>query len=163
MNSTRGDLSLPGPNDPLTFGELDDLERQLEKIVSNRLRYCEWQNVVRLMMTVRRYRETNDPRAVNASLPQRTTIDGVDYLPARRCHNKRLRDRQPIELRRDAKAYAKRMQRTVDSLRERLMCIQNEVAKMPKHCVSLRLRSLLQLWGSDGIAQSLDDGNHRHD
>ena len=82
------DLRVPNHTDPLTFEEQEDLEHQMMLITQlpdppqeRPMLRSEWENVQRLAETVRLYRQTNDPKAVNDSLPDRTRINGIDYVP----------------------------------------------------------------------------------
>lgn len=89
MNQTiDANLRIPNHTDPLTFEEQKDLEHQMELITqlpdppkSRPMLQSEWENVQRLAETLRLYRETGDPQAVNGSLPVRTRINGIDYVP----------------------------------------------------------------------------------
>ena len=71
-------LRYPNHCDPLTFDEQIELERQMDLILQvpdrpepRNLLAGEWENVQRLAETCKAYRETNDPHAVNDSLPKR--------------------------------------------------------------------------------------------
>ena len=81
-------LRIPNHTDPLTFEEQKDLEHQMELITqvpdppkSRPMLQSEWENVQRLAETLRLYRDTNDPKAVDESLPDRTCVNGINYVP----------------------------------------------------------------------------------
>lgn len=85
---TEDHLRVPNHCDPLTFAEQLELENQMGLIMqimdpppSRPMNRSEWQNVQRMAETLKRYRETNDPHAVEASLPARIRKNGIDYLP----------------------------------------------------------------------------------
>lgn len=79
-------LRLPGPDDPLTTTEQDDLARRLPTLAGVLLE-AEVENVQRMHATLRLYREwlnilDHDP---DAACPPRIRRNGIDHLYERRC------------------------------------------------------------------------------
>lgn len=86
-------LRVPTRHDPLTLAEIADLERQLrkmldEKLPSYHLLRCQLDNVSRLHATIAFYHElfkgTRDLISLDAALPKRVVRNGIAYLEDQR-------------------------------------------------------------------------------
>jgi hypothetical protein len=94
MNGRQPACRLPGPNDPLTLREQDELEARLASLLGHAARFpvrepttilrCEVENVARMMATLQFYRGIlathRDLATLDAALPPRVTINGIAYL-----------------------------------------------------------------------------------
>jgi hypothetical protein len=79
-------LRLPGPDDPLTTEEQNDLFRQLDKgALRISLLSGELQNIHRMRATLLFYRGLLPEEGVDELLPERRLRNGIDYLWERKC------------------------------------------------------------------------------
>jgi len=79
-NLTAEQLRLPGPDDPLTACEQDQLFKILDRTLSKTLLPGELQNVQRMRATLRFYRQLLGDAGPDVLLPRRVRRNGLDYL-----------------------------------------------------------------------------------